>query len=376
MLYSEFGKTGVTVSRLGFGGMRFEAPQKIEEMAAVVKHAFDKGITYFDTAPGYCEDKSEIICGTAIKEMKKTGKPFVVSSKTMEATPSGVRRQCERSLKRLHVDAIDFYHVWCLVQPEDLPARKTKGVLKAFRALKEEGLVRHISVSTHLELGHIEAMLDEGEGLFESMLIGLNIQNHHLRYAGVQAAARRGMGVVTMNTLGGGILTKYPDHYKQILQPGDASILEAALRFNLSLPEVTVALVGFRNTQDVDEAVDVVSRFKPLDTLEIHSASERLRALYKDFCTQCGYCSACPQGIPVVRLMEAYNRGMIEGMEASVKHMHYHWNSSDISSLIKDCTQCRACEKECTQQLPILERFAEMKRAYEQFQASGKTMEE
>ena len=110
MLYTEFGNTGVDVSRLGFGGMRFETPDKIDEMAAVVKHAFDAGGTYFDTAPGYCEDKSEIICGVAIKEMKKEGRPFVVSSKTMEATPDVVRRQCEGSLERLNVDAIDFYH--------------------------------------------------------------------------------------------------------------------------------------------------------------------------------------------------------------------------------------------------------------------------
>jgi len=376
MLYTEFGNTGAVVSRLGFGGMRFETPEKIDEMAAVVKHAFDAGVTYFDTAPGYCDDKSEIICGKAIKEMKKTGRPFYVSSKTMEATPDGVRRQCERSLERLNVDAIDFYHVWCLVQPSDLPERKKKGVLKVFRALKEEGLIRHISVSTHLELGHIETMLEEGEGLFESMLLGLNIQNHHLRYAGVQAAAKRGMGVVTMNTLGGGILTKYPDHYRQIVQPGDASILETALRFNLSLPEVTVALVGFRNIKDVDETIEVVNRFKPISPSGIDAISEQMRSLYREFCTQCGYCRGCPQGIPVVRLMEAYNRGMIEGMEASLKHMHYHWNSTDVPAVIAACTQCHACEEECTQQLPILARFEEMKAAYEQMQASGKGMED
>lgn len=371
MLYKEFGNTGVNVSRIGFGGMRFETPEKIEEMAAVVKHAFDSGVTYFDTAPGYCDDKSEIICGVAFKEMKKEGRPFIVSTKTMEATPDGVRRQCERSLERLNIEAIDFYHVWCLVQPEDLPGRKEQGVLKAFRALKEEGLIRHISVSTHLEHGHVETMLDEGEGLFESMLIGLNIQNHHLRYAGVQAAAQRGMGVVTMNTLGGGILTEYPEHYKQIVQPGDASILETALRFNLSLPEITIALVGFRNKNDVDEAVKVVERFKPLTTSEVGAVSEQLRSSYQEFCTQCGYCNVCPQDIPVVRLMEAYNRGMMKGMEVSVQHMRYHWNAADVPALIAACTQCHACEEECTQQLPILERFAEMKAAYEQMQASN-----
>ncbi len=365
MLYTTFGNTGIEVSRLGFGGMRFETPEKTDEMAAVVMRAFEGGVTYFDTAPGYCDDKSEIICGTAFKEIKKTGRPFIVSTKTFEATPDGVRRECERSLERLHVDAIDFYHVWCLVQPGDLPERKTKGVLDAFRQMKEEGLIRHISVSTHLEHQHIETMLEQGEGLFESMLIGLNIQNHHLRYAGVQAAAHRGMAVVTMNTLGGGILTEHEDYYKNVVQPGDASVLESALRFNLSLPEVTVALVGFRNIADVDSALEVVNRFQPMDASQLEAATERIRELYREFCTQCGYCAGCPEGIPVVRLMEAYNRGLVKDMEAAIKHMYYHWNVSDVGELLAECTQCRECEAACTQQLPILERFEELKRAAE-----------
>ncbi len=363
MLYTTFGNTGLTVSRLGFGGMRFEMPEKTDEMAAVVMRAFEGGVTYFDTAPDYCDDQSETICGRAFKEMKKTGRPFYVSTKTMESAPDSIRRQCERSLERLQLDAIDFYHVWCLVQPEDLSSRKAKGVLRAFRQLKEEGLIRHISVSTHLEHGYVEAMLDEGEGLFESMLIGLNMQNHHLRFAGVQAAERRGMAVVTMNTLGGGILTQYEDYYQKSVRPGDASILESALRFNLSLPGVTVALVGFRNIADVEDTLAVVERFRPMSASEIAETSAGMKGLYREFCTQCGYCSNCPQGIPVVRLMEAYNRALLAGMDASIKQMRYHWNVPDVAELLAKCTQCRACEEECTQQLPILARFEEMKEA-------------
>ncbi len=363
MLSAPFGNTGVEVSRLGFGGMRFDAPEKTGEMAAVVMHAFERGVTYFDTAPYYCDDQSEIICGAAFKEMKKTGRPFYVASKTMESTPDAVRQQCERSLERLHVDAIDFYHVWCLVHPDDLPRRKVSGVLDAFRQLKEEGLIRHISVSTHLEHDHIEAMLDQGEGLFESMLIGINMQNHHLRYPGVQAAADRGMAVVTMNTLGGGVLTKYPGHYEQLVRPGDASIVESALRFNLSLPGVTVALIGFRNEADVDVAADAVERFTPLDEAEIQAVDDDVRSLYRDFCTQCGYCADCPEGIPVVRLMEAYNLGLLEGVDEAVRKMQYHWGISDVRELLAACTACRECEEKCTQRLPILARFEEMKQA-------------
>ncbi len=363
MLYTEFGRTGHRVSRLGFGGMRFEDPHDTDAMAEVVLHAFEEGINYFDTAPDYVDYQSEVIFGRAIQELKKQDKEYFVATKTTLATPDAVRRACEESLERLGVDHIDFYHVWCLVKPEDLPARKKKGVLKIFRQLKEEGLIKHISVSTHLEHGHVAPMLEQGEDLFDSMLIGLNLQNSHLRMEGVKAAAARNMGVVTMNTLGGGILTDHSERFQSVLRPGDRSIVDAALRFNLSIPEINVALVGFRNKEDIDEAVDAVKRMEVMSGEEIAEVSEIMAEAYKDMCTQCGYCRDCPEGIPVVRLMEAYNHGMLKGMEKAVSHMRYHWNSPDVRALLADCTECRLCEELCTQHLPILDRFEELKRA-------------
>ncbi|HNZ47335.1 MAG TPA: aldo/keto reductase [Candidatus Hydrogenedentes bacterium] len=361
MQYKEFGRTGHLVSRIGFGGMRLESPEDIDGMAEVVLHAFEQGINYFDTAPDYLDFQSELIFGRAIGEIKKQGKPFFISTKTMAADPDAVRRQCEASLERLGIDTIDFYHIWCLVKPEDLPARKKKGVLKIFQQLKEEGLIRHICVSTHLEHGRVAAMLEEGEDLFDSMLIGLNVQNSHLRLEGVRAAAAKNMAVVTMNTLGGGVLTDHSDRFQAVLRPGDRSILDAAIRFNLSIPEVTVALVGFRNKKDIDQVIDTVNRLQTLSQDEIHEISTAMASAYKDMCTQCGYCSDCPEGIPVVRLMESYNYGMLKGMDAARRHMQYHWNSPDIKALLADCTQCRLCEEQCTQHLPILERFEILK---------------
>ena len=364
MIYRMYGQTGVEVSALGFGAMRFETPSDIDAMAEVVLHAFERGVTYLDTAPGYCDDKSETIVGAAVQEMKKTGKPFRVSTKTMAGEPKAIREMCERSLERLHVDAIDFYHVWCLVQPEDLGKRKALGALEEFRRLKEEGLIRHVSVSTHLELDKIAPMLDEGEGLFEGMLLGLSAANCDLRYPGVQEAAKRGMGVVTMNTLGGGLIPNHPDHFAYLLSEGDRSVVDAAIRFNLSLPEISVALVGFRNKADVDAAVSAVEHFEPLAAEEIAALKAKAAAVGKDFCTQCGYCRDCPVGVPVVRLMDAYNRRLMDGPKAGLDHMKWHWWTPDIAKLLEPCTECRQCEEACTQHLPILERFEQLRKDY------------
>ena len=71
MKYSEYGNTGKLVSAVGFGGMRFDMEKSMEENAELVRYAFDKGINYFDTAPAYCDGKSEQIYGMAFKNMPR-----------------------------------------------------------------------------------------------------------------------------------------------------------------------------------------------------------------------------------------------------------------------------------------------------------------
>jgi len=61
MIYKKFGKTGLQTSAIGFGGMRFNQSDGIEACASVVKAAYERGINFFDTAPGY--GKSEEIFG-------------------------------------------------------------------------------------------------------------------------------------------------------------------------------------------------------------------------------------------------------------------------------------------------------------------------
>lgn len=70
MMYKPYGKTGKNVSVIGFGGMRFPSPQDIDANADLLLYAYNKGINYFDTAPYYCDDRSEESFGAAIKHFK------------------------------------------------------------------------------------------------------------------------------------------------------------------------------------------------------------------------------------------------------------------------------------------------------------------
>ena len=83
MIYKPYGKTGHQASAVGFGVMRFDTKQFTEQNAGLLEYAFDRGINYFDTAPGYCEDQSEDIFGTAIKRMAARRDDFFISTKGM-----------------------------------------------------------------------------------------------------------------------------------------------------------------------------------------------------------------------------------------------------------------------------------------------------
>ena len=290
-----YGKTGKDISVIACGGMRFATPDQIDDMAQVVLHAHRKGINYFDTAPFYCNDKSEDIMGAAFKQMPRDS--FYCASKCGSAKGDEMRQSIERSLKRLNVDCIDFFHVWCLVWPHQLQERIDGGAIGALLKAKEEGLVRHVVVSTHLSGPDIATVLDSG--LFEGMTIGYNALNFPFRAGGLAAARKHSAGVVTMNPLGGGIIPRNAERLAFLKGPNDRDVIQAALRFNISQPEITAALVGFSSIAEVDQAVDAVENFQPYPADHIDRLKAHIATSFDGFCTGCGYCLPCPSGLQI-----------------------------------------------------------------------------
>jgi uncharacterized protein len=86
MIYKQYGRTGKKVSAVGFGGMQFDMTKSLAENAQLLLYAYDKGITFFDTAPGYCDDKSEDIFGLAMEQMAGARDEIVLCTKAMPLT--------------------------------------------------------------------------------------------------------------------------------------------------------------------------------------------------------------------------------------------------------------------------------------------------
>ena len=348
-----YGKTGHAISVIGFGGMRFPHPADLDGSAELVRYAHARGINYFDTAPYYCDDRSEEIFGRVLPSLPRGS--FYVSTKCSEADGRKLTASLERSLRRLGLDTIDFFHIWCLLRAGDLAERNAGGAVAAALRAKEEGLIRHLVVSTHLAGGDIATAL--ASGYFEGVTLGYNVLNFPYRAAALDAAVRQGVGVVTMNPLGGGLIPRNAQRLGFIKSPEDRDVVQAALRFNVSQPAVTCALVGFAGTAEIDEAVAAVADFTPHPAAHIARIQADLSASFDGFCTGCGYCLPCPAELEVPKLMDVYNQKILDGTDAAMRdRLKWHWNlAPDVAA---GCLQCGDCEKACTQHLPIRERMA------------------
>ncbi|MGE5550410.1 MAG: aldo/keto reductase [Bacteroidota bacterium] len=349
MIYKTFGKTGIKVSAIGFGGMRFGESRE-ESIAALLK-ARELGINYFDTAPGYCGDRSEDLFGEAFRAMPK---PFYVSTKSMKRAGGELREQLERSLRRLGVPKIDFFHIWCVLSLDDYRSRLGPGgAYEAALRAKEEGLIGHICLSTHASGEEIAVIA--GEGLFAGVTLGYNAANFPFRRAGLRAAHAAGMGIVTMNPLGGGLIPQNGDYFA-FLRQGEETVAQAALRFNAAHPEVSVALPGMGTVAEVVENAKALENLRALTAEEIDRLEERVSQRLDALCTGCGYCSGCPEGIEIPKYMDAYNMIVLKNDEKAVAdRLRWHWGLKADGAA--RCAACGLCEQKCTQHLPIVERL-------------------
>lgn len=359
MIYKPYGKTGKKVSAIGFGGMRFPDNCSIEEGAEVVRYANQLGINYFDTAPNYCLDRSEDIFGEAFKNMPHDFYVSTKSSLSADPTADDVRRRLERSLKRMGLEKINFYNMWCILTYDQYKKVIAKdgpywGALKA----KEEGLIDHLVFSTHASGEEIRMMVEDG--LFEGVTLGYNAVNFPYRAEGIEAAYKHGLGVVTMNPLGGGLIPQHQDYFSFLRQNEEESTVQAALRFNASHESISVVLSGMGSCEEVKHNVEAVKNIEVFGKEKIDAIKGNLREEMNGFCTTCQYCKHCPKGIDIPLFMEMYNSYILTGLDG----VKAKYEENKNWGLIKegkpgaaDCIKCGKCEKLCTQKLDIVKRL-------------------
>jgi uncharacterized protein len=357
MIYRTYGKTGLRVSALGFGGMRFGAVDDREACTAMMLKAAEGGVNYFDTAPAYFGIKSEQAFGEGLAELRRRKLPYYLSTKTNKSEPDKIRAEIEAQLERLGVDSIDFYHVWCVTGLPEWEKRKRNGIIETFRKLKDEGLIRHISVSSHLIGDEIKELLQEE--VFEGVLFGYSAYNSRTRRAAFDAIRSRKLGCVVMNPLGGGIIPQHPELFESLKASAGETVVEAALRFLFAHDDISTVLVGFENGSQVAEALEAANGYVAEGRPSIQEIESRLTAHFEGICTGCQYCDDCPQDIAIPKLMDAYNQKIFEGRDGAIlDRLKWHWSLSKEEAA--KCVACGLCEAACTQHIPIIQRLEEI----------------
>lgn len=368
MQYTEFGRTGIQVSRLGFGCMRFPSREvdgkKVfdeEESIRMMHRAMELGVNYFDTAPGYCEKQSEIIVGKALKGRRDK---VYLSTKypSEEASGDDLERKLETSLKKLDTDYIDFYHMWGIslktfVERLDTP----DGPMARARKLRDAGVIRHISFSFHDAPENMIEIIRRGEGVFASVFCQYNLLDRANEDA-IAYAHEQGLGVTIMGPVGGGRLGA-PSKVIQDLLPGKVqSSAEMALRFVMNNRNVNIALSGMSSMDMVEENAAVASNLEPLTPEEearIAASLEENRRLADLYCTGCNYCMPCPKGINIPEIFKMMNYHRVYGLTKFARDNYARigkepWLNFQNAAA---CVQCGACEKKCPQHLHIREQL-------------------
>ena len=138
MEYVTLGKTGLKVSRVGFGGIPI---QKVDEQGAqkLMKAVFDAGINFIDTARAYTV--SEELIGNALEGMRDK---FIIATKSMARTADAMRADIETSLNNLKTDYIDIYQIHNVTMEQLAVVCGEGGALEALREAKEQGKIGHI----------------------------------------------------------------------------------------------------------------------------------------------------------------------------------------------------------------------------------------
>jgi len=370
MKYREFGQTGLQVSAMGFGCMRFPVIDKDssridEDMAMeMIQLAIDGGINYFDTAyPYHGNDfsgggSSEPFLGRAIKNSRRedilvvTKLPswLVESSKDLD-------RFLAEQMGRLDSGYIDFYMLHALNRSR-WERMLEYDVLKFLDRAIKDGKIRYAGFSFHDDLTLFKEVVDAYDWTVCQIQYNYFDVDFQAGREGLAFAAERDIAVVAMEPLRGGLLVRsLPKEARRIFHETapDRSQVEWALRWLWNQSGVSTIISGMSHPDHVRENLKLADTVSEASwTMKDEEAAMQARQIINEAqkvnCTTCGYCMPCPEGVNIpFNLALSNDHHIFQDPAAGFRYRKVLSESERASN----CTQCGQCLEKCPQQIPI-----------------------
>lgn len=306
--YSTLGRTGLKISDISFGSSRLSAGDE-----DLVRHAFDRGINYFDSADTYSGGESETTIGNALKG--KRDKVFLTSKTMARADDSrgSMMTALETSLRRLQTDHVDVYFNHAVNDPARL---KNPEWYEFVSQARSQGKIRFTGMSGHagnlaecldyaIDSGHCDVILcahnfGQDPRFFQRFTRNFDmiaIQPELPRL--MEKAKRHGVGVVVMKTLMGARLNDMRPY-----ESGGATFSQAAFRWVLSNPNVDALIVTMTSRALIDEYLGASgARATAAQDLPLLNRYASLNgdSQCRPACNECA--NACPYGVPIADVM-------------------------------------------------------------------------
>ncbi|NQT59709.1 MAG: aldo/keto reductase [Bacteroidetes bacterium] len=375
MLYRTFPNNEDKLSILGFGCMRLPIKSmKAKDIdfdlaEAMVRKAIDNGVNYIDTAWPYHGGESEPFLARALadgyreKVFLATKLPSWMIKKTED-----MDRILNKQLVKLNTEYIDYYLIHALNRKywDNLISLGLFDFIE--RALKD-GKIKHIGFSFHDDLDVFKEIVDAYPWEFCQLQYNFLDTEQQAGLEGLTYAHEKGVGIIVMEPLRGGSLTKSVPEDVQNLWDSTAARrtpAEWALRWVWNDPRIAVVLSGMSTMEQVDENLSIAKTAEP-ETLTDNELNifEEVKNIYqsriKNPCTACSYCMPCPHGVDIPRAFGFYNDAYIFDDIAGKKLVYGRFLKDQSADL---CVACGECEPKCPQHIKIIDELIEVKELF------------
>ena len=305
------GRTNLCVNKNGFGALPVQR-RTMEDAKAILRHAYENGINFFDTARAYSDSEEKI--GYALSDVRKN---IVIATKTMAKDVAGFWQDLETSLKNLktdHVDIYQFHNPPFCPKPGD-----GSGLYEAMLQARAEGKIRFIGITNHSRDIAFEALRS---GLYDTLQFPFSYLSSEEDIALVKEAGERNVGFICMKAMSGGLITNARQAYAFMVQ------------YKNALP-----IWGVQKMEELDEFLECEVDDAALD---VDFIEREKKTLSGDFCRGCGYCLPCPVSIPI---NNAARMSLLLRRSPSAQWLSQDWREK--MARIDECIGCRHCAMHC-----------------------------